>query len=106
VADGPTESREPGPVTAVDLTVEPPPTGAQTLTPSQGGLAGPEGSGEAQEGGEQRADCQQASLQVGRVTPDHWKDELGESVGDPLGDQREAGSEAHSAQAKGEEFVF
>ncbi len=94
-ADGPTKSREAGPVTAVDLTVEPPP-----------GRAGPEGPGKAQEGGEQRADVQQTSRQVGRVTPDHWEDELQESVGDPLGDQGETESEAHSAQTEGEEIVF
>jgi hypothetical protein len=106
-ADGPTGSREPGPVTAVDLTVEPPPAGAPTSTPSQGaGRAGPEGQGKAQVGGEQRADVQQTSRQVGRVTPDHWEDELEESVGDPLGDQGETESEAHSAEAEGEEIVF
>ncbi len=76
-------------------------------TPSQGaGLAGPEGLGKAQEGGEQRADRQRTSLQVGRVTPDHWEDELEESVGDPPRDLGEAESEVLSAQAKGEDFVF
>ncbi len=106
-ADGPTGSQGQGPIAVVDPTVEPPPTRALPPTPSQGaGRAGPKGLGKAQEGGKQQVDRQQTSLQVGQVTPDHWEDKLGESVGDPLRDLGEARSEVLSTQVEGEDFVF
>ncbi len=103
VADGPSETQDPDPGVAIDLTDELLEAGAPLPTnPKDTGRTDPQ----AQEGGEQQVGHQPPSLHVGRVTPDHWEDKLEKSGGDPPEGWAEARSESPSEQGDETEFEF
>ena len=106
-ADGPSESRDPDPGVAIDLTDELPEAGAPPSTePKDTGRADPPSQEKAQEGGEQRADSQAPTGRVGRTTPDHWEDELEKSGGDPPEGRAKARGESSSDQGEDTDFEF